>query len=85
MLEKLANILIVDDEPSSMQILCNILEGSFNLHLATTGEEGIAVFKKNDIDLVLMDVDLPDMSGFDAVKQIFQAKDSIPPIPPAPY
>lgn len=66
-------ILIVEDEPKLLKILEDFL--GFQDYLsekAMTGNEAVAVFKekKNEIDLVLLDLMLPDISGYTVLKEI---------------
>ena len=66
-------ILIVEDEPKLLKTLEDFL--GFQDYLsekAMTGNEAVAVFKekKNDIDLVLLDLMLPDISGYTVLKEI---------------
>ncbi|CAA0082220.1 putative cyclic di-GMP phosphodiesterase [Zhongshania aliphaticivorans] len=70
MTEQKAKILIVDDEPASLETLCVMLEHGCDLIKATTAQEGLDALLSQNIDLVLLDVDLPDQSGFDVCKQI---------------
>ncbi|GAA4093552.1 hypothetical protein GCM10022414_16690 [Zhongshania borealis] len=65
-----ANILIVDDEPASLESLCVILEHGCQLFMAETARAGLDCLAKNNIDLILLDVDLPDQSGFEVCKAI---------------
>nr|WP_296040455.1 response regulator transcription factor [uncultured Blautia sp.] len=66
-------ILIVEDEPKLLKTLEDFL--GFQDYLtekAMTGNEAVAVFKekKNEIDLVLLDLMLPDISGYTVLKEI---------------
>ena len=65
-----AKILIVDDEPASLESLCVILEHGSQLFLAETAQAGLDCLAKNNIDLILLDVDLPDQTGFNVCTQI---------------
>lgn len=66
-------ILVVDDNPINMilahTIVLNILPKA-NIEEATDGEEAVEVFFRVNPDLVLMDVQMPKMSGYEATKQI---------------
>jgi DNA-binding response OmpR family regulator len=65
-------ILVVEDDEDLRQALAEqlALHREFEVVLAATGAEGVALIKGGHIDLVLMDVGLPDMDGRDAVKTV---------------
>ena len=67
----MANILIVDDSPTEIHVLKTMLEkNDFAVSTASSGEEGIAKAKAEHPDLILMDVVMPGMNGFQATRQI---------------
>ena len=65
-------ILIVDDESINRILLVNLLEnaGYTDCIEAANGAEAIDKYKREQPDLVLLDVVMPDMSGFDVVKHL---------------
>lgn len=64
-------ILIVDDSPTETYILKGIVEKSgFNVVTAENGEAGVAEAKRVMPDLVLMDVVMPGLNGFQATRQL---------------
>ncbi|HEX6202983.1 MAG TPA: sigma-54 dependent transcriptional regulator [Thermoanaerobaculia bacterium] len=65
------NILIVDDEEVLQDVLTSLIrrEGHATWS-ATTGEEGLAVLEREEIDLVVLDLMLPGMSGREVLRQI---------------
>ncbi|EFK12235.1 sigma-54 interaction domain protein [delta proteobacterium NaphS2] len=65
-----ATILVVDDENGVRQSFNMVLKDDYNVLLAATGEEAMAIFKKNRIDLILMDIRLPDTDGITLLKRI---------------
>lgn len=67
-----ATILIVDDEPGNLAIMRDILVGSYKLAYARTGGETLAAVAKHRPAMVLLDVGLPDVSGYDLCRQIKQ-------------
>ncbi|TKG94081.1 PAS domain S-box protein [Puteibacter caeruleilacunae] len=73
-------ILIVEDDPASMEFLKTVL-GKVNVNLVTTpsGKEALEIVKSKDhIDLILMDVRLPDISGYVTTKLIKAIQRDIP-------
>jgi DNA-binding NtrC family response regulator/tRNA A-37 threonylcarbamoyl transferase component Bud32 len=66
-----ARILIVDDTPANIQMLAAILrEQGYQLSAATNGRQAVEAVEKVRPDLVLMDVVMPDMDGYEACRQI---------------
>ena len=65
------NILIVDDVVENIQVAMNILkEDNYNFSFATNGEEALKLLKNNDFDLVLLDIMMPVMDGFEVMRRI---------------
>ena len=66
------NVLVVDDDVRNIFALTTVLERfGINVSFAEGGREGIDLLqKKADIDLVLMDVMMPEMDGYQAMKEI---------------
>lgn len=66
------HLLIVDDEEDLRETLSEqlALTDEFTLSTAASGSEALDAVKENNIDLVIMDVGLPDMDGRDAVKRM---------------
>ena len=59
------NVLIVDDEPMSRMLLESILESVFTCATVESGEEAISYCEANLPDLVLLDMNMPDINGLD--------------------
>lgn len=67
------NILLVDDSKSNLIILRELLsEKGYNTIEALSGKEAISVLAFNDIDLILLDVIMPGMNGFEVCQQLKQ-------------
>lgn len=65
------NILIVDDELSNLLLLKAILSGAgHHTIMARDGSEAVAAFEREQPDMVLMDVMMPVMDGYEATRQI---------------
>ncbi|HEY7162365.1 MAG TPA: SpoIIE family protein phosphatase [Acidobacteriota bacterium] len=64
-------ILIVDDTPANIQTLSGILkEKGYQLSVATNGKQALQVLEKVRPDLILLDVMMPEMDGFETCRQI---------------
>ena len=65
---KLRTILVVDDDEGMRDTLGAILKKNYRVKLAVTGEEALAVLKREDVDLMLLDVRLPGINGLEVLK-----------------
>jgi len=64
-------ILILEDEPSIAESLIFVLQAeSFKTHWESLATKALAYVKEQPVDLIIMDVGLPDMTGFEACKQL---------------
>ncbi len=73
-----ANILIIDDEPTIRDVVAKFL--AFRGHhvvVASSGAEGVARFKENSFDLVVTDLGMPGMSGWDVAREIKKLKPKV--------
>lgn len=65
------HILILEDEPSIAESLIFVLQAEgFSAHWETLATKALAYIKTQQVDMVIMDVGLPDMTGFEACKQL---------------
>lgn len=76
-MEKKATILVVDDEHGVRQSFNMLLKDDYNLLLAATGKEALEVFGKNAVDLILLDILLPDANGLDLLKRLKEAEPAV--------
>lgn len=68
---KKQNILVIEDEPSIADNITYALKfESFEYSWTTLGHEGIELLTKEEFDLVILDVGLPDLNGFEVCKRI---------------
>lgn len=66
-----ANILLVDDYPVNQTVaLRHLVRSGYTVDIAENGEQAVEMYSTNDYDLVLMDVQMPIMDGFQATKHI---------------
>lgn len=67
----MAQVLIIDDSQSEIDKISGMLkDNGFDVISATSGEEGVQVAKKMKPDVVLMDIVMPGVNGFQATRQI---------------
>lgn len=72
-----SNILIVDDEPINIQLLGSVLrECDYEIQFATSGEEALDWVDSEPFDLVLLDLMMPGMDGYEVCLRIKQAEKS---------
>jgi two-component system, cell cycle response regulator CtrA len=67
-------LLIEDDSALAQSILLMLKSESFNVYVTDLGEEGIDLGKIYDHDIILLDLNLPDMSGFDVLRKLRVSK-----------
>ena len=69
-IRKRTTILVVDDEHGVRQSFNMVLKDKYDVLITGTGEEAIDIFRKNSIDLILLDIRLPDINGIDLLKKL---------------
>src|SRR5229473_2722181 len=67
-------LLIEDDSAVAQSIELMLKSESFNVYTTDLGEEGVDLGKLYDYDIILLDLNLPDMSGYDVLKQLRVSK-----------
>jgi two-component system cell cycle response regulator CtrA len=68
-------VLIIEDDISTAQSIELMLKSeSFNVYTTNLGEEGIDLGKVYDYDIILLDLNLPDMSGFEVLRSLRASK-----------
>jgi len=74
------SILIVDDEKSNLEVLISILNQEYTVLMTKSGSSAIEMASKYSPDLILLDIIMPEMNGFDVIK-ILKASDKTQNIP----
>ena len=63
-------LLIVDDEPLSLDLLANILHEEYEIFVAANGESALKILSKKRPDIIILDINMPDINGFELTKMI---------------
>ena len=71
-------ILIVEDTELNIDLLVQLLEDDYKLLIAKDGAEGVKIAEQRNPDLILMDISLPIMDGYEATREIRRTMPSIP-------
>jgi signal transduction histidine kinase len=67
-------ILIVDDEPNNLTVLRNFLESGYRVHEARSGREALEIAKITDLDVVIADQRMPEMTGVELLEHLRHLK-----------
>ena len=69
------NILYIEDNPDNLLLVKRTLE-AYGYHLleAVNGQDGVAVAEEQDVDLILLDINLPDIDGYEVARQLRSSK-----------
>jgi CheY-like chemotaxis protein len=79
-IQTMKKILVVEDVDFNRELVVQLLEDKYQVIEAVNGEEGLELAKRERPDLILMDLSLPVMDGWEATKQI-KANDDLRSIP----
>jgi len=80
-MQRTGSILVVDDEPDTVDLIRLTLEtAGFQVAQALDGTIAIQMLEQQHYDLLLLDIMMPEMSGFDVVTQLHDHDIDIPPI-----
>ena len=77
------NVLYIEDNPDNMMLVKRALEArGYKLLQAMTGTEGVSTAEKEEVDLILLDINLPDIDGYEVARRIrSSAKKSLSYVP----
>jgi CheY-like chemotaxis protein len=65
------NILYIEDNPDNMILVKRVMEAQgYTLFEAANGLDGIKVAEKENIDLILLDINLPDIDGYEVARRL---------------
>jgi two-component system cell cycle response regulator DivK len=65
------NVLYIEDNPDNMRLVQRALESrGYNLLQAMKGEIGIAIAESQQVDVILLDINLPDIDGYEVARRL---------------
>lgn len=73
--KKMRHVVIVDDEATNLKVAGNVLRNHYQLTLLTSCSELLQVISRTKPDLLLLDIEMPNMNGFDAVRELRKRED----------
>ena len=73
-------ILVVDDDAMNLMLTKRILEKEYNVLLAESGKEALLKMKGEKIDLILLDIAMPEMNGIETFERMKEISVDIPVI-----
>ena len=73
-------ILIIDDDPGYISLLRGWLKDNYKVFMSTSGETALEWLSDNSTDLILLDFEMPDISGPQMLKKIRESKRSDAPV-----
>ena len=69
------NILYIEDHADNMTLVRRVLHSEgFNLIEAKTGSQGLSLAENEDIDVILLDINLPDIDGYEVARRLRSSK-----------
>ncbi|HOP03732.1 MAG TPA: response regulator [Tenuifilaceae bacterium] len=73
------SILYVDDEESNLRVFKSTFRREFNIYIANSAREGMMILENSNIDVVITDQRMPEITGVEFLKQIHERFPHIPP------
>ncbi|MDP6037024.1 MAG: response regulator, partial [Candidatus Latescibacteria bacterium] len=72
-----ARILVVDDQPENLDVMCLALEAAeYDVLIASSGAQALSLAERAHPDIVLLDVRMPDMDGFETCQRLKENADT---------
>ncbi len=74
-------ILVVDDEPDTLGLIDLTLQtAGYQVKTAANGEHALKILQQDTFDLILLDIMMPGMSGFDLLQKLQESSSEVPPV-----
>ncbi|NJD34450.1 MAG: response regulator [Betaproteobacteria bacterium] len=71
-----ATILVVDDSPQNLSLMSGLLEDLYTVKLAPSGARALKIAAANPLDLILLDIMMPEMDGYDVCRLLKENPDT---------
>ena len=69
------NILYIEDNPENMVLVKRVLNShGYSMFEATNGMEGLSIAETQDVDLILLDINLPDIDGYEVARRLRKSR-----------
>ena len=65
-----STVLVIDDTADNLSLIANLLKSIYRVKVANSGEKGMAYTKEHLPDLILLDIMMPEISGYDVIRQL---------------
>ena len=73
------NIIYIDDEPENIRSFKSVFRREYNIFTTDSPSQGLDYLQKNDVDLIITDQRMPEMTGVDFLKKVFEFMPDKPP------
>jgi len=70
------HILVIDDMLTNLKIVESFLKPYYKVSLVKSGEQALRFLEKSKPDLILLDIQMPDMDGFETIKKVKENPDN---------
>ena len=70
-------VLIVDDEPTNINVVAEILHSLYQIRVATNGKIALEMISKEKPDLILLDINMPEMNGYEVADKLRDSQETI--------
>ena len=74
-MDKRAIILVVDDSAANLQLCKGLLSDTFDVRLAKSGKAALTALENIRPDIILLDIEMPEMSGFEVMSEMNEKTD----------
>ena len=75
-MESKKHVLVVDDSSTNLKCTAAILQDTYKLTMLKSGEQAIDYLKGETADIILMDINMPDLDGYETMRRIKQNPDN---------